>query len=77
MATLNAHLMQAPASASRFDPVAWIVALFNKRSAWLDKRRRYGRMVDELNQLSDRALAELGMFRVDIPAVARKAVYGR
>lgn len=73
MATLNVHLMQAPVSTPRFDLAAWLVARINSRSAWLDKRRRYRKTVDELSRLSDRALADLGIFRADIPAVARAA----
>lgn len=35
--------------------------------------RRYKNTVNELNRLSHRELADLGMARSDIPAVARRA----
>ncbi|WP_188911740.1 DUF1127 domain-containing protein [Aureimonas endophytica] len=36
--------------------------------------KTYRNTVDELNRLSQRELADLGLSRADIPAVARRAV---
>jgi uncharacterized protein YjiS (DUF1127 family) len=43
----------------------------------LQRRRIYARTVAELNALSDRELADLGMARFSIPDVAREAAYGK
>lgn len=40
------------------------------------RRRAYRQMVDELGSLSDRDLADFGIRRFDIPAVARREVRG-
>lgn len=42
-------------------------------SAWAQERRSYKQAVFELNELSDRDLADIGIARCDIPAVAREA----
>ena len=42
-------------------------------SAWAKERRSYKQAVFELNELSDRDLADIGIARCDIPAVAREA----
>jgi uncharacterized protein YjiS (DUF1127 family) len=36
--------------------------------------KRYNRTVSELNSLSNRELADLGIMRADIPQLARQAV---
>lgn len=41
-----------------------------------DQRRAYRRTRDELAAMSDRELADIGVDRVDIPSLARAAVYG-
>ena len=41
------------------------------------QRAEYRRTVDELSNLNDRELADLGLGRYDIPEVARRHVYGR
>ncbi|GGH40760.1 protein of unknown function [Cribrihabitans marinus] len=40
------------------------------------QRAEYRRTVDELSNLSDRELTDLGLGRYDIPEVARRHVYG-
>jgi uncharacterized protein YjiS (DUF1127 family) len=45
------------------------------RDAWADWRL-YRRTRDELAGLSDRDLADLGISRYDIDAIARSTVYG-
>ncbi len=37
----------------------------------LKQRRNYNRAQNELSRLSDRELADLGIFRADIPSVVR------
>lgn len=49
--------------------------LFARVAAWLDEQRRYRRTVDELSQLSDRELADIGLYRDDIEQVARRSCY--
>ncbi|WP_107497498.1 DUF1127 domain-containing protein [Thalassobius sp. I31.1] len=39
-------------------------------------RRLYKQTVRELNKLSSRELADLGLSRAGIPAIARESVYG-
>ena len=41
------------------------------------RRRVYLQTVTELNALTDRELADLGLHRLMIPAVAKDAAYGR
>ena len=41
--------------------------------SWIESWRRYRCAVSELHQLSDRDLAELGMTRGEIAAVARQS----
>lgn len=50
-------------------------AVARLRAAWADWRL-YRRTLAELEALSDRDLADLGLFRQDLPAVARETVYG-
>ncbi len=41
------------------------------------RRAVYNQTLRELNVLTDRELADLGLSRYDIPAVAREAAYGK
>lgn len=41
------------------------------------RRAVYNQTVRELGVLTDRELADLGLSRFDIPAVAREAAYGK
>ena len=41
------------------------------------RRQVYVQTVSELNALSDRDLADLGLHRLMIPAVAKEAAYGK
>lgn len=43
----------------------------------LQKRRIHARTLAELNALTDRELADLGMARAAIPEIARQAAYGK
>lgn len=45
---------------------------FANWSAWTDERRAYRQAVTELSALSDRNLADIGVSRVDIHAIARE-----
>ena len=45
--------------------------------AALARRAVYAQTVRELNTLTDRELADLGIARASIPAVAREAAYGK
>lgn len=46
--------------------------LFARVVNWLGEQRRYRRTVDELSQLSDRELADIGLYRDEIEHVARR-----
>jgi uncharacterized protein YjiS (DUF1127 family) len=43
----------------------------------ISQRRVYTRTVAELNALTDRELADLGISRLAIPEIARGAAYGK
>jgi uncharacterized protein YjiS (DUF1127 family) len=43
----------------------------------LHQRRVYARTAAELNALTDRELADLGIVRLSIPEIAREAAYGK
>lgn len=43
----------------------------------INQRRVYTRTVTELNSLSDRDLADLGISRLGITEIAREAAYGK
>lgn len=45
--------------------------------AALARRAVYMQTVRELDALTDRELADLGMSRLEIPALAREAAYGK
>ena len=50
-------------------------ALFKAGKENAERRRVYNQTVNELNALSDRDLADLGMSRGNIVAIAREAAY--
>jgi len=50
-----------------------LAAMFKAVKEALDRRQMYRRTVAELNALSDRDLADLGMARCDIAAAAHQA----
>ena len=41
-----------------------------------DRRRRYNRLVDEIEGMSDRECADIGLSRHDARRIARASVYG-
>jgi uncharacterized protein YjiS (DUF1127 family) len=43
----------------------------------VQQRRVYGQTVGELNALTDRELADLGIARASITAIAHEAAYGK
>jgi uncharacterized protein YjiS (DUF1127 family) len=43
----------------------------------VQQRRTYSRTLAELNALSDRELADLGIARLAIPDIAHEAAYGK
>ena len=49
----------------------------NKLQKLTQRRRVYIQTMTELNALSDRDLADLGLHRLMIPAVAKDAAYGK
>jgi uncharacterized protein YjiS (DUF1127 family) len=53
-----------------------VVVLFRDLAEAFAKRRAFARTRDELSQLSDRDLDDLGLTRWDIDRVARQAAYG-
>jgi uncharacterized protein YjiS (DUF1127 family) len=53
-----------------------IVALVKVVGQSMQRRRVYLQTLHELTNLSDRDLADLGLARSDIGAVAREAAYG-
>ena len=50
--------------------------LFAWVTAWLGDHRRYRRTLDELSNLTDRELADIGIRRGEIDLVARQSVRG-
>jgi uncharacterized protein YjiS (DUF1127 family) len=52
-------------------------AVVNSVKASLARRRVYHVTLRELNALSDRELADLGVHRMSIPEIATEAAYGR
>lgn len=78
---VKAHPLQAgyaDAEASSLRDRAGL--LFTKFGNWMRARRSYYNSVAELSAMSDRDLADIGISRSDIEAVARQAAdakYGR
>lgn len=56
-------------SASTMDRVR---RLYARGAEWLQERRAYNETLSELSALSDRDLADIGVARADIPAIARE-----
>jgi uncharacterized protein YjiS (DUF1127 family) len=54
-----------------------LAVLFAGVSAMVQRRRIYGQTLRELNALTDRELADLGMHRLAIADIAREAAYGK
>lgn len=52
------------------------MALINSLRTRLDQRARYLRTLAELNTLSTREAADLGLDRADFARIARECVYG-
>jgi uncharacterized protein YjiS (DUF1127 family) len=51
--------------------------LFGGLSLWLQERRAYSRAFEELQSLSDRELADIGISRADISFIARDGARAR
>jgi len=49
-------------------------SLLGRLVAWLDEQRRYRRTIDELSQLTDRELADIGLVREEIDMVAKRTM---
>ena len=63
-------------------PVGWALRdlvqhQIQKLQKLTQRRRVYLQTVTELNALTDRELADLGLHRLMIPAVAKDAAYGK
>lgn len=54
-----------------------VAALRDLVMAAIAQRRTYTQTVAELNALTDRELADLGISRISIPEIAREAAYGK
>jgi uncharacterized protein YjiS (DUF1127 family) len=70
-AVVTLHARRAP---SLFDQIARVGAFLRDAAA---RRAELERTVAELSALRDRDLADIGIARCDIPAVARDSVRGR
>ena len=71
--------MTSQASSQRAALLPSWTGLNRLRDALADRlvqRRRYRTTLSELDALSDRDLADLGLFRCDVRALAHAAVYG-
>jgi uncharacterized protein YjiS (DUF1127 family) len=51
--------------------------LYLRAAGWYQERQTYYRTLRELNYLSDRELADIGIARADIPSIARGSVRPR
>jgi uncharacterized protein YjiS (DUF1127 family) len=71
MAYVNTSRAASLSLADRFPGVIASV------KAALARRAVYMQTVRELDALTDRELADLGMSRLEIPALAREAAYGK
>jgi uncharacterized protein YjiS (DUF1127 family) len=49
--------------------------LFARVVSWLSEQRRYRRTVDELSQLTDRELEDIGLYRDEIDLAARRSCF--
>ena len=48
--------------------------LLARIASWIEQEWRFRQTRNELSRLSDRELADIGLYRIDIEAVARRAV---
>jgi uncharacterized protein YjiS (DUF1127 family) len=75
IAAQRPDLLAGAAQASPTRRLAGLLASFNR---WLESRRRYRATVRELTALDDDLLADVGVVRGEIEAIARRVVtYGR
>lgn len=51
--------------------------LFARIRAAVANRQKFALIFGELNRLTERELADLGMSRLNVPDIARQAAYGR
>lgn len=70
-----AYVTQSRASMAR--PADRAPGIFAQLGEALARRRIYRRTLNELRQLSDRELADLGISRMTIVDVAHEAAYGK
>ena len=54
-----------------------LAAFKDSMATAIQSRQVYLRTVAELNALTDRELADLGIARISIPEIAREAAYGK
>lgn len=54
-----------------------LMAFKDSMATAIQSRQVYLRTVAELNALTDRELADLGIARIAIPEIAREAAYGK
>ena len=64
-------------SVARRSPADRLAQLKDSVLTAIHQRRVYTRTVAELNALTDRELADLGISRLSIPEIAREAAYGK
>lgn len=69
------HVGASPITMAGRGPAAG--GIFTRLFRALERRRLYGRTLNELRRLSDHELADLGISRLSIASVAHEAVYGR
>ena len=73
MSTIRQHL---PARAVASIAPKWAEEAVARFREAMSLRAQYNRAVSEMQSLSDRSLADLGIYRTDIRRIAREAVYG-
>ncbi|NNU81431.1 DUF1127 domain-containing protein [Halovulum dunhuangense] len=71
MANINETLTHTETLGERASGI--FAALVRRAADWREFRRTF----DELSQLSDRDLSDLGIARCEIARIARESVYGR
>jgi uncharacterized protein YjiS (DUF1127 family) len=72
--TLTAHGVHSPAG---FDLWTHLAQAFKQLETWLVRQRRYQVTITQLSALNDQMLADIGLERGDIRAVAHKLVDAR
>ena len=63
--------------AATFSPADRFSGLLAQVKASFARRAVYMQTVRELDALTDRELADLGISRLDVPTLAREAAYGK